>query len=77
MLQLLQSLLLDIYDFKIEKIIDEINDNRYVYFAVDEYYIPNRANYGKHKFVHDILVYEYDIENQVFYTCGFDENKKV
>lgn len=67
---------LDILCFNIEKIVDEINDNRYVYFAVDEYYIPNRDNYGKNKFVHDILVYGYDMENEVFYTCGFDKNKR-
>ncbi|SET14569.1 cysteine peptidase family C39 domain-containing protein [[Clostridium] polysaccharolyticum] len=45
----------------------------YAYFQVDEYYIPHTFSYQREHFVHDILIYGYDIEKQIYYISGYNE----
>ena len=63
-------------DTTIENIINEILDDRYVYIAVDEMYIPYRTSYQIKSFVHDILVYGFDTDNTEFMLIGFDQKQK-
>ena len=63
-------------DTTIGNIINEVLNNRYVYIAVDEMFIPFRKKYQKRNFVHDILVYGFDDVCQEFYVIGFDKSKK-
>lgn len=57
-----------------DMLIDSINKGHYAYLTVDEYYIPDRGSYGERHFVHDILVYGYDMESEMFEVLGFREN---
>lgn len=60
----------------IDNIINELLDNRYVYIAVDEFFIPYRRNYQKQSFTHDILIYGFDDLEKEFYVIGYDKFKK-
>lgn len=40
---------------------------------VDEYYIPNRYAYHNNHWVHDIMVYGYDNEKQIYYITVYNE----
>ncbi|MGL5574717.1 MAG: hypothetical protein ACRDCW_04085 [Sarcina sp.] len=42
----------------------------YLYFKVDEYYIPNRQAYKKYRYLHDIMIIGYDEER--FIVTGYD-----
>lgn len=57
----------------LKDIIYEINQERYVYLAVNERYIPHRESFQKEDFIHDILVYGFDEEQREFYVVGFNE----
>jgi len=62
----------DILDYFIDKIDQDI----YLYFMVDKFYISNyRQEYGKKHIYHDILIYGYDKEKQVFYGADFFKGK--
>lgn len=50
-----------------------IDQEYYAYFQVDEYYIPETFCYQKEHFVHDIMIYGYDTEKQIFYVCGYNK----
>lgn len=51
-----------------------IDQNYYICTYVDEYYIPNRSTYRTQHFKHDILVYGYDRNEQIFHVLGFDQD---
>ena len=60
----------------IDNIINELINDRYVYIAVDEMFIPFRKKYKKRNFAHDILIYGFDDEINEFDVIGFDNFKK-
>ena len=62
-------------DNLIEKIIHEIDGNRYVLSIYDSYYIENSNNYHKNHRIHDILVYGYDSKNEFIYYYDVPEDK--
>ncbi|MBD5549292.1 MAG: hypothetical protein HDQ97_18215 [Lachnospiraceae bacterium] len=55
-----------------EDIIEKINDGYYASVTVDEFYIPNRYCYNKKSYYHDMLIYGFDLNENVFYTAGYD-----
>lgn len=55
-------------------LIDSINKGYYAYLNIDEFYIPDRGSYGERNFAHDILVFGYDLEAEVFDVLGFKAN---
>jgi hypothetical protein len=58
----------------IKLIIDSIDLDNYVMMYVDEYYIQDRWAYQNHHFHHLIFIYGYDMDNECFYTAGYDKN---
>lgn len=58
----------------LELIINYIENDFYVLAIIDEFYLPNRKSYHKEHFIHDLLIYGYDRENNTYNTIGFDEN---
>ena len=46
----------------------------YIFLKIDEFYIPHRWAYRKHRFLHDNLIIGYDDEN--FIVLGYDENNE-
>lgn len=46
----------------------------YLYFKVDDYYIPNRHAYNKYKYLHDEMIIGYDENN--FILFGYDDKGK-
>lgn len=55
-----------------EDIIDKLNNGYYASATVDEYYIPNRYFYKKMSFYHDMIIYGYDLSENVFFTAAYD-----
>ena len=51
-----------------------INLGCYLYFKVDEYYIPNRYAYNKYRYIHDIMIIGYDENN--FIVLGYNNKGK-
>lgn len=45
----------------------------YLWFWLDEFYIPHRAAYKKVHFNHSMLIYGYDDEKKIYDVMGFDE----
>lgn len=52
-------------------IIDAINEGHYVYLSIDQYYISSYESFGKRHGAHDMLIYGYDQQRQVFYIADF------
>ena len=48
-----------------------LDQNCYLMLMVNERYIPDREVYGCFDRNHDIMVYGYDDEKQVFHTASF------
>lgn len=44
---------------------------KYVITSVDEYYIENRRAYKSHHFGHDILIYGYNAQKNIFHVMGY------
>lgn len=55
-----------------EDIIEKLNNGYYASVTVDEFYIPNRYFYKKMSFYHDMLIYGYDLSENVFFTAAYD-----
>lgn len=47
---------------------------KYIITSVDEYYIPNRLAYNKFNFGHDVLLYGYDSQNNIFHIIGYTDS---
>jgi len=58
------------------EILKKIYNGYYVSATVDEFYIPNRSAYKRERAYHDILIYGFNLEKNVFYTCGYDITEK-
>jgi hypothetical protein len=54
-------------------IVDKINQNFYVIIYLDEFHIPNKTFYGINHYVHQSLIYGYDLDREVFLAVGFDK----
>lgn len=60
------------YDINLIKFFkDNIDLGCYLYFKVDEYYIPNRDAYRNYHFLHDIMIIGYG--DDYFITIGYDD----
>ena len=55
------------------ELIENICQGYYISATVNEYYIPNRQSFEKREFYHDILIYGYDLNKNIFYTAGYDK----
>lgn len=58
----------------ISAIIDENNKENYVYIAFDDFYLPNKRH--EHN-LHINMIYGYDDIERVFFSVGYDEEKKL
>lgn len=56
-------------------IIDAIDEDNYVYLSIDQYYIAAYDNFGKVHAPHDMLIYGYNKEKQMFYVADFFNSK--
>jgi len=69
-----QSYIAAIYNIGLKELfIRNLNAGYYIYSFVDEYYIPNRMNYQKNHYAHDILIYGCCPEG--FLTLGYDASR--
>lgn len=50
----------------------QINNEYYLYFQVDEYYIPNRFYYLRKHLIHDLFIYGYDNERKTYNIVGYN-----
>lgn len=57
------------------EIILKINEGFYASVTVDEFFIPKRHAYKNYSFYHDMLIYGYDLEKNIFYTAGYDDTE--
>jgi len=62
---------LDIIDF----IVSMVDLDYYLYFFVDEYYLPIHSNHNQQHFTHDILIHGYDFENETIDVCTFNQEQ--
>lgn len=62
-----------VQNFK-DTVIQCLNKGAYVIVNVNEQNLPFRQAYQNHYFRHDLLIYGYDDEKELFVTAGFDEN---
>ncbi len=47
---------------------------KYIITSVDEYYIPSRLAYKHHHFGHDILLYGYNADENIFHIMGYTDS---
>lgn len=59
-----------------EFIRDSINLDYYIYFDIDRYYIPGTNSYHDYHHTHDLFVYGYDDEKQIFYITDYNISGK-
>lgn len=52
-------------------VMQSIDDGKYVYTSVDEYYIPGRPSYQIEKNDHDMFIFGYDSEQGLFHIMGY------
>lgn len=53
-----------------------LSENKYIHLMLNEYYIENRAAFGKKYYEHANLIYGYDDNNKFLYISGFDSEKR-
>ncbi|MBH5320337.1 hypothetical protein I6N90_21325 [Paenibacillus sp. GSMTC-2017] len=70
--RLLNQLGVDIHRY----LIAQLERNYYIVTYVDEYYIHNTIVYQQHHFVHDIFIYGYDLDRQIYHVANFDKNRQ-
>lgn len=51
-------------------------DNFYLYLFVNEKYIPNRLCYQKRNFIHDLCIYGFNDEKQVFLISAYNAEQQ-
>lgn len=69
---LLDQLGVDIHRY----LIAQLEREYYVVTYVDEYYIHNSICYQQNHFVHDIFIYGYDLDRQIYHVAIFDKNRQ-
>lgn len=70
-----RSFLLDVCDDIINFLCKAVEDGYYIMTVVDEFYLPPRRFYNKKHYLHLILINGFNLEKEVFYSAGFNENK--
>lgn len=50
-----------------------INLEYYLYFQVDEYYVPERGAFGKRHYIHDLLLFGYDDDKETYNIAGYNQ----
>ena len=55
-------------------IIKSLSQKEYVYMGINEQYIPKRGAYKNFFFYHEILVYGYCEQKDMFHTIGYNED---
>jgi|GEM_PF-3088329 len=55
-------------------LIEKINEGNYIITYLDEYHLSKKELYKIHHYVHQSLIYGYDINNGIFLAIGFDKN---
>ncbi len=55
-------------------IINNIDMDNYVIVFLDEYYLPHKLSYMKEHFLHQLMIYGYNEETQIFNTIAFNED---
>ncbi|MRN57279.1 hypothetical protein [Paenibacillus monticola] len=56
----------------IELLIDKIDHEYYAFIELDDYYLPDKAEYHKSPYTHVNFLYGYDRENKLLDTVGFN-----
>ncbi|GGG02013.1 hypothetical protein [Paenibacillus aceti] len=69
---LLDQLGVDIHRY----LITQLERKYYVVTYVDEFYIHNSICYQQNHFVHDIFIYGYDLDRQIYHVAIFDKNRQ-
>ena len=52
-------------------IVNSINEGWYFYTSYDEFYIPDTLVYNTQHFIHDFLIYGYNLEDQTYSILGY------
>ena len=60
----------------IEYIINCIDNEKYVYTMLNEFYVPYRECYQNSEFEHDCLIIGYSKEREILYLIGYDEYRQ-
>lgn len=69
---LLDQLGVDIHRY----LITQLEREYYVVTYVDEFYIHNSICYQENHFVHDIFIYGYDLDLEIYHVAIFDKNRQ-
>lgn len=51
-----------------------LDQSKYIYIFLDEFYVRNRVSYRLEHFLHESLIYGYDDQCEEFLICGFDSS---
>lgn len=54
-----------------------LNENKYCYIVLDEYYISAKKAYSDYHFVHQSLIYGYDFDTKEFLAIAFNKNEQL
>ena len=54
-----------------------IEQDKYIYAWIDNYYLGASVHYQKRHDIHPILIYGYDNERQIYYIKGFDVERSL
>ncbi len=49
-----------------------LEQEKFPWLCIDEFYLPDSRNYNKNHFMHDILLYGYDDEREEFLKLGYN-----
>lgn len=52
-------------------VLNALNNDYYSFFYTDTFYIKPYVNYLKYHTIHEVLIYGYDLEEEVFYGADF------
>lgn len=70
-----RGFLLEICDDITKVLCKAIEEGYYIMTVVDEFYLPPRPFYKKEHYLHLIMINGFDMENEIFYSAGFNEYK--
>lgn len=61
-----------------EMIISQLlNENKYCYIVLDEYYISAKKAYNNYHFIHQSLIYGFDFDTKEFLAIAFNKNEQL
>ena len=68
------------FHFEVEEVVElradlisKIDEEFYASVTVDEMYISCRKAFNTKSFYHDLLIFGYDLNKNIFYTAGYDD----